>query len=78
MLCMLQPTLYSYSFTGPPEPVLLDVSSIAPGEQPISLLQLGWCLRVLCKRWLEHSLIIVPTHTCSQTPAYAVRRVPSF
>ncbi|GAB4820058.1 hypothetical protein N2152v2_007104 [Parachlorella kessleri] len=29
-MLMLQPTLYSYSFTGPPEPVLLDVSSIAP------------------------------------------------
>lgn len=27
-MVMIQPTLYSYSFNGPPEPVLLDVSSI--------------------------------------------------
>lgn len=29
-MLMLQPTLYSFSFSAPPEPVLLDVSSIAP------------------------------------------------
>lgn len=29
-MLMIQPTLYSFSFNGPPEPVLLDVSSIAP------------------------------------------------
>ena len=29
-LVMIQPTLMAYSFTGPPEPVLLDVCSIAP------------------------------------------------
>ena len=29
-MLMLQPTLYSFSFAGPPEPVLLDVTSIAP------------------------------------------------
>ena len=28
-LVMIQPTLMSYSFSGPPEPVLLDVASIA-------------------------------------------------
>ena len=27
---MIQPTLLAYSFTGPPVPVLLDVTSIAP------------------------------------------------
>lgn len=27
---MIQPTLYSYSFNGPPEPALLDTSSILP------------------------------------------------
>ena len=27
---MVQPILYSYSFSGPPEPVLLDTSSIQP------------------------------------------------
>ena len=27
-LIMVQPLLYSYSFQGPPEPVLLDTSSI--------------------------------------------------
>ena len=27
-LVMIQPILYSYSFQGPPEPVLLDTSSI--------------------------------------------------
>ena len=27
-LIMVQPLLYSYSFNGPPEPVLLDTSSI--------------------------------------------------
>ena len=27
-LIMIQPILYSYSFNGPPEPVLLDTSSI--------------------------------------------------
>ncbi len=27
-LVMIQPILYSYSFNGPPEPVLLDTSSI--------------------------------------------------
>ena len=27
---MIQPTLFSYSFNGPPEPVLLDSSSILP------------------------------------------------
>ena len=27
---MIQPILYSYSFNGPPEPVLLDTSSIQP------------------------------------------------
>lgn len=29
-LTMIQPTLTSYSFNGPPTPVLLDCSSIAP------------------------------------------------
>lgn len=29
-LIMVQPILYSYSFSGPPEPVLLDTSSIQP------------------------------------------------
>ena len=29
-LIMIQPILYSYSFHGPPEPVLLDSSSIQP------------------------------------------------
>lgn len=29
-LIMIQPILYSYSFGGPPEPVLLDTSSIQP------------------------------------------------
>uniref|UniRef100_A0A3Q3W285 Protein transport protein SEC23 n=1 Tax=Mola mola TaxID=94237 RepID=A0A3Q3W285_MOLML len=29
-LIMIQPVLYAYSFTGPPEPVLLDSSSILP------------------------------------------------
>lgn len=29
-LIMIQPILYSYSFNGPPEPVLLDTSSILP------------------------------------------------
>lgn len=29
-MLMIQPTLYSFAFAGPPEPVLLDVSSIAP------------------------------------------------
>lgn len=29
-LIMVQPILYSYSFGGPPEPVLLDTSSIQP------------------------------------------------
>lgn len=29
-LVMIQPTLFSYSFDGPPVPVLLDVSSISP------------------------------------------------
>jgi len=29
-LIMVQPILYSYSFNGPPEPVLLDTSSIQP------------------------------------------------
>ncbi|CAL8090843.1 unnamed protein product [Orchesella dallaii] len=29
-LVMIQPVLYSYSFNGPPEPVLLDTSSIQP------------------------------------------------
>nr|CAH7737170.1 unnamed protein product [Callosobruchus chinensis] len=29
-LIMIQPILYSYSFNGPPEPVLLDTSSIQP------------------------------------------------
>lgn len=29
-LIMIQPILYSYSFNGPPEPVLLDSSSIQP------------------------------------------------
>lgn len=29
-LVMIQPTLMSYSFSGPPEPVLLDVASIVP------------------------------------------------
>lgn len=29
-LIMIQPTLFSYSFDGPPVPVLLDVSSIGP------------------------------------------------
>ncbi|XP_046379969.1 protein transport protein Sec23A-like isoform X1 [Haliotis rufescens] len=29
-LIMIQPILYAYSFTGPPEPVLLDTSSIQP------------------------------------------------
>lgn len=28
-MLMLQPTLYAFGFNGPPEPVLLDVSSIA-------------------------------------------------
>ncbi|CAF4897490.1 unnamed protein product, partial [Rotaria socialis] len=27
---MIQPILYAYSFNGPPEPVLLDSSSILP------------------------------------------------
>ena len=27
---MIQPILYSYSFNGPPEPVLLDTSSLLP------------------------------------------------
>merc|ERR1719165_11776 len=29
-LIMIQPTLLAYSFSGPPVPVLLDVTSIAP------------------------------------------------
>lgn len=29
-LIMIQPTLFSYSFNGPPVPVLLDVTSVAP------------------------------------------------
>lgn len=29
-LIMVQPILYSYGFNGPPEPVLLDTSSIQP------------------------------------------------
>lgn len=29
-LIMVQPILYSYGFGGPPEPVLLDTSSIQP------------------------------------------------
>jgi protein transport protein SEC23 len=29
-MLMIQPTLYAFGFSGPPEPVLLDVSSIAP------------------------------------------------
>ncbi|KAL4422806.1 hypothetical protein ABPG75_009003 [Micractinium tetrahymenae] len=29
-MLMIQPTLYAFTFNGPPEPVLLDVSSIAP------------------------------------------------
>jgi len=29
-LVMIQPTLFSYSFHGPPQPVLLDVSAISP------------------------------------------------
>mmetsp|Transcript_26598 Transcript_26598/g.44462 ORF Transcript_26598/g.44462 Transcript_26598/m.44462 type:complete len:757 (+) Transcript_26598:112-2382(+) len=29
-LIMIQPTLFSYSFSGPPVPVLLDVTSVAP------------------------------------------------
>ncbi|XP_049822494.1 protein transport protein Sec23A-like [Aethina tumida] len=31
-LIMIQPILYSYSFSGPPEPVLLDTSSIQPDK----------------------------------------------
>lgn len=31
-LIMIQPILYSYSFNGPPEPVLLDTSSIQPDK----------------------------------------------
>lgn len=27
---MIQPVLFAYSFNGPPEPVLLDTSSILP------------------------------------------------
>jgi protein transport protein SEC23 len=27
---MIQPILYAYTFSGPPEPVLLDTSSIQP------------------------------------------------
>ena len=29
-LIMIQPILYAYTFNGPPEPVLLDTSSIQP------------------------------------------------
>ena len=29
-LIMIQPILYAYTFSGPPEPVLLDTSSIQP------------------------------------------------
>ena len=28
MICPIQPILYAYTFNGPPEPVLLDTSSI--------------------------------------------------
>jgi protein transport protein SEC23 len=31
-LIMIQPILYSYSFSGPPEPALLDTSSIQPNR----------------------------------------------
>lgn len=31
-LIMIQPILYSYSFNGRPEPVLLDTSSIQPDK----------------------------------------------
>lgn len=30
-LIMLQPSLLSYSFTGPPQPALLDAASVRPG-----------------------------------------------
>lgn len=46
-MLMLQPTLYSFSFAGPPEPVLLDVSSIAPGAP------LGWLLTRGLGVWLR-------------------------
>lgn len=32
-LIMIQPTLLAYSFSGPPVPVLLDVTSIAAGAR---------------------------------------------
>ncbi|KAI4590316.1 hypothetical protein MJG53_001365 [Ovis ammon polii x Ovis aries] len=34
-LIMIQPILYSYSFHGPPEPVLLDSSSILADRIPL-------------------------------------------
>ena len=41
---MIQPTLTSYSFTGPPVPVLLDCASIAPDV--ILLLDTSVCVCV--------------------------------
>eukprot|EP00163_Fabomonas_tropica_P005041 TRINITY_DN1449_c0_g1_i1.p1 TRINITY_DN1449_c0_g1~~TRINITY_DN1449_c0_g1_i1.p1 ORF type:complete len:739 (-),score=224.20 TRINITY_DN1449_c0_g1_i1:330-2546(-) len=40
-LIMIQPTLMAYSFNGPPEPVLLDVTSVAPDR--ILLLDTFFC-----------------------------------
>lgn len=45
-LLMIQPTLMSYSLSGPPEPVLLDVSSIQ--EDKILLLDTFFYLIVFC------------------------------
>lgn len=55
-LIMIQPILYSYSLAGPPEPVLLDTSSI----QPDRILLMDTFFQILifhgevCKKYSKH------------------------
>lgn len=59
---MIQPILYSYSFHGPPEPVLLDSSSILADRIPLmnTFFQIVIYLCETIAQWRKESYQDVP------------------
>lgn len=63
-LIMIQPILYSYSFNGPPEPVLLDTSSIQPDR--ILLMDTFFQILIFHGEVSTLYLIFLFCHSCVQ------------
>lgn len=60
-LIMIQPILYSYSFNGPPEPVLLDTSSIQPDR--ILLMDTFFQILIFHGEVRKKSIWNIPVHS---------------